>query len=81
MEAAKHADKNIGLNAKQFLKTILLSQGDFARFLKANKEGISFERVVVVVGLSKEGSDTTGIPRAYRRLSRRACGDLQNESK
>lgn len=29
---------HIGLNAKQFLKTILLSQGGFARFLRAKKE-------------------------------------------
>ena len=30
--------QKIGLNAKQFLKTILLSQGGFARFLRASKE-------------------------------------------
>ena len=34
---AENSNK-IGLNAKQFLKTILLSQGGFARFLRASKE-------------------------------------------
>ena len=51
---------NIGLNAKQFLKTILLSQGDFARFLKANKE----ERTNLL-------EEITGA-KIYREIGRRA---------
>ena len=62
-----HNEKLIGLNYDQFIKSVLLAQGEFAQFLKAKKD----ER-----GALLEKITGTGI---YRELGRKAYERFKNE--
>ena len=64
-----HNEKLIGLNYDQFIKSVLLAQGEFAQFLKAKKD----ER-----GALLEKITGTGI---YRELGRKAYERFKSEGR
>ncbi|HEA20057.1 MAG TPA: hypothetical protein ENH87_03985 [Pricia antarctica] len=66
---AAHNEKLIGLNYDQFIKSVLLAQGEFAQFLKAKKD----ER-----GALLEKITGTGI---YRELGRKAYERFKSEGR
>lgn len=65
----EHNEKLIGLNYDQFIKSVLLAQGEFAQFLKAKKD----ER-----GALLEKITGTGI---YRELGRKAYERFKTEER
>ncbi|WP_394906142.1 AAA family ATPase [uncultured Mesonia sp.] len=69
-EVPNHNEKLIGLNYEQFIKSVVLAQGEFAKFLQVNKKdrGALLEKIT-----------GTGIYRQLGQLAYRKYGELEKQ--